>query len=143
MPPFGSQGGICLICSPEFVFYNVEMARSSSDILGSFEQMVLLTVIRLGDDAYGMTVRREISERTGREVSLGAVYSTLERLERKGMVGTHSGASSAAAASRGGRARRFYCIRAAGRRALRSSLAALDQLRSGIEDLAPARGLGA
>ena len=122
--------------SRHLLFYNVEMPRSSSDILGSFEQMVLLAVVRLGDDAYGMTVRREISDRTGREVSLGAVYSTLERLERKGLVKTHGG-SSAASVSRGGRARRFYRVNAAGRAALRNTLAVLDQLRAGIDELNP------
>ena len=58
-------------------------------LLGAFEEQVLLGVAHLAADAYGMTVRRFIEERTGRETSIGAVYATLERLERKGWIATH------------------------------------------------------
>ncbi len=60
------------------------MARG--DYLGEFEQIVMLAVARLGDDAYGMTIRREIESRSGRPVSLGACYATLDRLTDKGLV---------------------------------------------------------
>jgi PadR family transcriptional regulator PadR len=56
------------------------------DLLGSLEHIILLALVRLKDNAYGMTVRREIEERTGRNISIGAVYTTLERLEAKGYV---------------------------------------------------------
>ena len=60
----------------------------SESLLGAFEVMVLLAVARGGGDAYGMTVRREIEERTGRDITIGAVYATLERLEKKGLLGS-------------------------------------------------------
>ncbi len=56
------------------------------DFLGAFEEIVLLALVHLGDNAYGMTIRREIEDRSGRTVSIGAVYSTLDRLESKGLV---------------------------------------------------------
>ena len=104
------------------------------EALGSFEQFVLLALLRLGKDAYGMTVRQELTERTGRDVSLGAVYSTLDRLERKGLVSSHAGTSSAA---RGGRARRFFRVEAKGTRALQHTLRTLDELRQGLGGLQP------
>jgi hypothetical protein len=67
------------------MFYLAEQ-MPRGDFLGSLEQIVMLAVMRLGTNAYGMTVRREIEERTGREISIGAVYATLERLEAKGYV---------------------------------------------------------
>ena len=85
------------------------------DFLGSLEQIVMLAVMRLGADAYGMTVRREIEARTGREISIGAVYATLERLEAKGYVSSFTGEPTA---ERGGRAKRHFEIEAAGHQAL-------------------------
>ena len=66
-------------------FYNIE-TMSRAPYLGEFEEIVLLAVARLGDEAYGMRVRREIEARTGRAVSIGAVYATLERLADKTFV---------------------------------------------------------
>jgi PadR family transcriptional regulator PadR len=74
-------------------------------LLGSFEEMVLLAVAHGGGDAYGMTVRREIEERTGRGVTIGAVYSTLDRLEAKGLVESRLGGADG---TRRGRARRYF-----------------------------------
>ena len=74
-------------------------------LLGSFEELVLLAVARGGEDAYGMTVRREIEERTGRDVAIGAVYATLDRLEAKGLLASEFRDGDA---SRRGRARRFF-----------------------------------
>ena len=88
--------------------------------LGEFEQIVLLAVWRLGDDAYGMRVRQEIEARTGRAVTIGAVYATLERLAQKGCVRTSVGEPTAA---RGGRAKRYYTI-------TRTGIAALDDARN-------------
>ena len=59
-----------------------------AECLGEFEQLVLLAIVQLGADAYGMTIRRQIEDRTGRSVSIGALYTALERLERKGYVGS-------------------------------------------------------
>lgn len=86
----------------------------SSGFLGEFEQVVLLAVARLGDDAYGMRIRREIEARAGRSASIGAVYATLDRLEAKGYV-------QARDENTGGRARRFFVLAPAGLAALESA----------------------
>ena len=104
-------------------------------ILGSFEQLVLLAVLRLGDEAYGMTVRQEIERQTGDGASLGAVYATLERLENKGLLRSHA---SPGGAERGGRARRYFKVEAAGAEALRRTFDATDRMRVGVTLLAPA-----
>jgi PadR family transcriptional regulator PadR len=104
-------------------------------ILGSFEQLVLLAVLRLGEDAYGMTVRQEIERQTGDAASLGAVYATLERLEGKGLMRSRAAAGGP---ERGGRARRYFSVEAAGVESLRRTFAALDRMRVGIAVLAPA-----
>ena len=59
---------------------------SRTDTLGEFEQLVLLAIVRLSAEAYGSTIRREIEERTGRSIAIGALYTALDRLERKGYV---------------------------------------------------------
>ena len=79
--------------------------------LGEFEHLLLLAVMRLGADAYGVTIRREIEERTGRPVSLGSIYPTMDRLEERGYV---TSAMSRPTRSRGGRSRRYFRIEAAG-----------------------------
>jgi DNA-binding PadR family transcriptional regulator len=83
--------------------------------LGEFEQAVLLSIIRLRSNAYGVPIRQELTERIGREVSFGAVYTALERLEAKGFVSSRMGDPTP---ERGGRAKRFYRIEAPGERAL-------------------------
>ena len=103
------------------------MARG--DFLGSLEQLVLLALVRLGDGAYGMTVRREIEHRTGRDLSIGAIYATLERLEDKGYVRSEIGEPTA---ERGGRAKRLFRIAAKGEAALEASQQALRSMTSGI-----------
>ncbi len=100
-----------------------------SDSLGEFEQVALLALIRLRADAYGARIRREIAERIGRDVSLGAIYTTLERLERKGFVSSARGAPTP---ERGGRAKRFYKIAAPGVRALQRSRETMDRMWEGL-----------
>ena len=100
-----------------------------SDSLGEFEQVALLALIRLRADAYGARIRAEIAERTGRDVSLGAIYTTLERLERKGFVSSARGAPTP---ERGGRAKRFYKIEAPGARALCKSRESMDRMWEGL-----------
>src|SRR5947209_1807069 len=90
----------------------------SNDRLGRFEEIVLLALVRLRENAYGVTIRREIAERTGRDVSFGAVYTTLERLQRKGYVSSRVGDPTP---ERGGRAKRYFRIEASGTRALERS----------------------
>jgi PadR family transcriptional regulator, regulatory protein PadR len=99
------------------------------DLLGSLEHIVLLAVARLSPDAYGMTVRQEIESRTGRNVSIGAVYATLERLEAKGFVSSVIGEPTAA---RGGRAKRHFQLEAAGERALAASQDAIRRMTAGL-----------
>jgi DNA-binding PadR family transcriptional regulator len=99
------------------------------ELLGSLEHVVLLAVVHLGDDAYGMTVRREIESRTGRNLSIGAIYATLERVEAKGLVSSYTGEPTA---QRGGRAKRHFRLTAEGLRALRSSQDALKKMTAGL-----------
>jgi PadR family transcriptional regulator PadR len=100
------------------------------DLLGSLEHIVLLALVRLGENAYGMTVRREIEERTGRDLSIGAVYATLERLEGKGYVSSFTGEPTA---ERGGRAKRLFRIEADGEQALRTSQEAIRRMTAGLK----------
>ena len=98
--------------------------------LASFEQVVLLAVLRAGDNAYGPAIHAEILRCTGRDVSRGALYVTLDRLEAKGLVASRVGAPTP---QRGGRARRLVRVTAPGLRALRESRAALLSLWRGLE----------
>ncbi len=102
---------------------------AKSDNLGEFEQIALLALIRLRANAYGASIRQEIAERTGRDVSVGAVYTTLERLERKGFVSSARGAPTP---ERGGRAKRYYKIEAPGERALQRSRETMDRMWEGL-----------
>jgi PadR family transcriptional regulator len=110
------------------LFYSVkEVPRG--DLLGSLEHIVLLALVRLEDNAYGMTVRREIEERTGRSLSIGAVYATLDRLETKGYVSSSVGEPTA---ERGGRAKRLFRMEADGEAALRVSQEAIRKMTVGL-----------
>ena len=100
------------------------------DVLGEFEQMVLLAIAHRGEEAYGVTIRSEIVRRTGRNVAIGALYTALDRLERKGLV---SSSMSEPTPERGGRSRRYYALRAAGAAALRQSRDRLDRMWAGLE----------
>jgi len=110
---------------------------AARDTLGEFEQLILLAVVRLGDAAYGVTIRREIEERTGREVTIGALYTALDRLERKGFVRS---SMSAPTAERGGRSKRHFRVKPAGAAALRQSRERLAKMWDGLPaDLRKAR----
>ena len=98
--------------------------------LGEFEQLVLLALLRLGDEAYGVSVQREIARRTRRQVSLGSVYVTLGRLEEKGVVASRLGEPTP---ERGGRRKKYFEILPAGRRALQASLRALRVMTTGLD----------
>lgn len=99
-------------------------------LLGAFEELVLLAVARGHGAAYGMTVRREIEDRTGRSVTIGAVYSTLDRLETKGLVTSTFGSGDE---SRKGRARRHFELRPAGVAALQRTRDARAGLWDGLD----------
>jgi DNA-binding PadR family transcriptional regulator len=103
-----------------------------SQILGEFEQLVLLGVMQCGADAYGVPVWRELEDRAQRPVSLGAVYKTLERLESKGLVSSTLGEPTA---ERGGRSKRVYRVTAPGVRLLRRSLATLARMTDGLDEI--------
>ena len=98
--------------------------------LGEFEQLVLIAIVRLGDDAYGATLRREIEERTGRQLAISAVYTTLNRLEQKGCVRSWVGEPTA---QRGGRRRKYFALQPLGARALRSAYLAFGSMTAGLE----------
>ena len=98
--------------------------------LGEFQIMALAAVMRLGDDSYGVRIHQEIEARSGRAVSIGAVYTTLERLEAKGYLKTELGEPTA---ERGGRAKRYFRITAAGGEALRRSVEALGAMVRGLK----------
>jgi PadR family transcriptional regulator, regulatory protein PadR len=99
------------------------------DYLGEFEQVVLLAVLRLGEGAYGMTIRREIEERAGRKTSIGAVYATLDRLEEKGYVTSERGEPTP---ERGGRAKRYFRVMPSGMYALERSRELLVRMWAGL-----------
>lgn len=98
--------------------------------LGEFEQLVLLALMRLEPEAYGVAIRDEIESRTGRSVALGAVYTTLLRLEDKRLVATRLGDPTP---HRGGRRKKYYRPLAAGRRELAASLAAIRNMTHGLK----------
>ena len=100
------------------------------ELLGSLEYIILLALMRLGDNAHGMIVRREIEERIGRNISIGAVYATLERLEAKGYVSSFTGEPTP---ERGGRAKRLFRVEAAGKRALQISNQTIRSMAAGLK----------
>jgi len=103
---------------------------SAETSLGAFEEQVMLAVLHARDDAYGMNVRREIETRTERDVAIGAVYATLDRLEQKGLI------SSRRVAGDGG-SRRVFAVTAAGTRALYETRSVRDRMWQGIPAAAP------
>jgi PadR family transcriptional regulator, regulatory protein PadR len=100
--------------------------------VGELEQIVLLAILRLGDEAYGVPIRREIEERTGRVLTVGALYRTLDRLEEKEYV---SSAFSDPTPLRGGRSKRYFKVKPRGLRSLRASRDALTAMWEGLEPL--------
>ncbi len=103
------------------------MSKGSN--LGEFEILVLVTILRLGQNAYGISIRDELDQRAGRQVSIGALYATLERLQRKGLIRSRHGEPTA---ERGGRAKKYFHLEAEGERRLRHSLQALASMTDGV-----------
>ena len=97
--------------------------------LGEFEQLILLAILRLRGDAYGVTIRAELADRAGRNVAPGAMYTTLERLETKGLI---TSCMSDPTPQRGGRAKRHVTVTAAGMKALTRSVRAYERLLDGL-----------
>jgi DNA-binding PadR family transcriptional regulator len=102
---------------------------SKGQHLGEFEQFILLALLRVRREGYGMTVRREIEETTGRDVSIGSVYATLERLETKGYLSSQHVDPEP---DRGGKPRRIYAVTRAGLRALDQTREALAKMWDGV-----------
>ena len=100
-----------------------------SDILGAFEQAVLLGLVRLGPGAYGRAILKDVQTRLARDVAAGAVYATLDRLEEKGLISSRLGPGTAV---RAGKPRRYYAIEDAGLQALNDSKAAVEHLWRGF-----------
>ncbi len=98
--------------------------------LGEFEQIVLLAILRLGENAYGVTIREEIQARTDREPAPGALYTTLDRLEEKGLVASHLGDPTP---ERGGRAKRFFAVTATGVEAVARAQRSFQRLLKGLK----------
>lgn len=103
---------------------------SERDYLGEFEHIVILALLRLGDRAYGVTVRQEIEECISREVSIGAIYATLDRLETKGYVKSKLGDPTP---ERGGRSKRLFHVTAKGMSALYRTHRALQSMIRGLD----------
>jgi DNA-binding PadR family transcriptional regulator len=100
--------------------------------LGEFELLVMLTVIRLGEGAYGVPIARGIEQQTGRDVAFGTVYATLERLQKKGFVRSNLGDATP---ERGGRAKRYFRVTATGLRTVRETRQILIGLWQGLREL--------
>ena len=97
--------------------------------LGEFEQLILLAILRLRDNAYGVPIRAELADRAGRTVAPGALYTALERLETKGLITSRM---SEPTPQRGGRAKRHVTVTAAGMEALTRSVRAYERLLDGL-----------
>lgn len=102
--------------------------------LNDFEELVLMAVARLGEDAYGVKIRRTIEEVGERFISIGAVYSTLDRLEEKGLVSSWQGAPTA---ERGGRAKRFFKVEDTGLQAIRENQRVRRKMLQGVLEMDP------
>jgi len=103
---------------------------AARDYLGEFEQIVLLALLRLGDQAYGVPVRHEIERRTKRAITVGALYSTLDRLESKGYVKSWF---SNPTPERGGRARRYFLVEPLGLKAIKRTQKAIAGMLEGLD----------
>ena len=106
------------------------MGRSAR--LGHFEREILMALVRLRENAYGVTIRQEVEKRTGRTVAVGAIYTALGRLERKGYVSSRMGAATAV---RGGRAKKYFAINASGVEALNEARVSLQGAVSALGEL--------
>jgi PadR family transcriptional regulator len=105
---------------------------TKKDQLGSFELMVMLVLMRLGDNAYGVPICEELEKRTGRDVAVGSVYAALERLEDKGFVTSELGEPTA---ERGGRAKKYFHVTGRGLKEVRETQRSLVKLWQGLPEL--------
>ena len=117
----------------DYIVVHMNLRPNPDRSLGEFEQIVLLAVLRLGDEAYGVTILGEIAAKTGRNPSPGALYTTLHRMEDKGLVTFRDGSPTP---ERGGRAKRFVTVTREGRNAHASAQSAFHSLLEGLDLLA-------
>lgn len=110
----------------------IAVIMASTSALGEFEQIVLLAILRLGNSAYGVTIRAEIASCTHREPARGALYTSLDRLEEKGLVQSRLGEPTP---ERGGRAKRFFTVTKAGRDAVIEAQRSYQRLLKGLDIL--------
>jgi len=99
-------------------------------LMGGFENLLLLVILRLDDRAYGVAIRRELLDQAEKDVAIGAIYTGLDRLEQKGFVRSWSGEPTP---ERGGRAKKFYRVTAKGKKALHETHRAIHRLSNGLE----------
>jgi PadR family transcriptional regulator PadR len=104
----------------------------SREALGNFELMVLLAILRVGNEAYGVPITRELEASSGKDVLLGSVYAALDRLEAKGLVSSRIGDPTA---ERGGRAKKYFKVTAKGLREIRETQRTLVRLWRGLPEL--------
>lgn len=104
--------------------------KPQKNTLGVFEEFVLFATLRLGKQAYGAKIRQTVEDATGRSVSIGAIYATLDRLERKGFVSSWQGEATP---ERGGRAKRYFRVEGAGVSALNETYEARSKLMDGVD----------
>jgi DNA-binding PadR family transcriptional regulator len=107
-------------------------------MLGEFEYFILSSAARLGDEAYGAAIRQDIQTATGRQCSIGALYTTIDRLENKGLLKTWTGQATS---ERGGRAKRMVCITAEGVQAAQAFHKAVMRMSHGASWAFPVRSL--
>jgi DNA-binding PadR family transcriptional regulator len=119
-----------LLAITTFLQYREQMRKG--DYLGNFDLMLLLALMRLGEDAYGVTIAQELEEQTGREVVVASVYATLERLQERRLVASRLGDATP---ERGGRAKRYFRITGAGLREVREAQRSLMNLWKGLPEL--------
>jgi len=113
-------------------FFTILKEMTKREQLGSFELMVILVLIRLGDNAYGVPICEELEKRTGRDVAIGSVYAALERLQDKGFVTSELGEPTA---ERGGRAKKYFHVTARGLKEVRETQRSLVKLWNGLPEL--------
>jgi PadR family transcriptional regulator, regulatory protein PadR len=118
-------------CQILYLFISVEYMRRQQ-YLNTLELMIILALIHLGEDAYGVSIAQEIEHRTGRDVLLGSVYAALDRLEKKGVVSSSLGEATP---ERGGRAKMYFRVTAKGIREARQTQRALQKLWKRIPQL--------
>lgn len=110
-------------------YYNA-VVMNKARLLGGFESLLLLVILRLHDHAYGVSIRQELLDQADKDVAIGAIYTGLDRLEQKGFVESWSGEPTP---ERGGRAKKFYRVTAQGKNALRETHRAIHRLSTGLE----------